>query len=102
MQLLQLLLAFFFAVLSGCGSLTVSLPGSLDAHFAPEKTDRPALRFDTVGNPLLEAETKLPLNLPLARESERFGVSFVDASYLPSVWRPKHAAQGGVLVSAVR
>jgi hypothetical protein len=88
---------------SGCGSLDLGLQDRLTAPVlpvAPGDINKAWGRFtfDELGNARLNGMT---LRLPTARESERFGVTFVDASALPPAWRPAPAAAGGIMVSAI-
>jgi hypothetical protein len=85
---------------SGCGSLDVSPEGTLTTPLvvAPISTasEPVVLAADRLGNLTINGE---PLELPSAREDTRFGVRLVDVGDLPPGWRPKHAAQGGFLVT---
>lgn len=90
-------------VASGCAVPDWSLKGKLRS--TPEtlgggegRQPWGVLAFDELGSLTLNGQI---LSLPFAQEIHRFGVSFIDASALPSAWRPKHAAEGGPMVSAI-
>jgi hypothetical protein len=57
-----------------------------------------SLALDELGNLSLDGQ---PLDVPQAREERWAGVRLADASALPAAWRPRHTAEGGVLVAAL-
>ncbi len=88
---------------SGCAMPDWSLKGKLRSR--PEtlgggegRHPWGVLAFDELGSLTLNGQV---LSLPSAQETHRFGVSFIDAAALPQAWRPKHAADGGPMVSAI-
>lgn len=86
--------------LAGCGSLDVSLPGRLGTPLlVREGRDGPLVwACDRLGNLTLNGQV---LHLPSRSEQARFGLTVVDAGALPPAWRPDHALDGGLLVSAL-
>ena len=99
MSRLWLLLCAF--ALAGCGSLDVTVEGTLTSPLvaAPISTEtQPVLlACDRLGNLTINGR---PLELPAAREDTRFGLRLVDARELPRLWRPGYA-EGGFLVTGL-
>ncbi|MBL4846282.1 MAG: hypothetical protein JKY65_12205 [Planctomycetes bacterium] len=87
------------SVLTGCGSLDVSPEGTLASPIvvaAVTSEDEVVLTCDQTGNLTVNGQA---LDLPVVREDARLGLRLVDASWLPAVWRPPHALDGGFLVT---
>jgi hypothetical protein len=88
--------------LAGCGDLDVTLDGPVPTPvvLAPVSTMTTpvVLAFDPLGLLTLNGRA---IDLPHAVERRRFGLSVVDAGALPRVWRPSHAAEGGILVGSL-
>ncbi|HBP23327.1 MAG TPA: hypothetical protein DEA08_36815 [Planctomycetes bacterium] len=99
MSRLWLLLCAF--ALAGCGSLDVTVAGTLTSPLvaAPISTEtQPVLlACDRLGNLTINGR---PLELSAAREDTRFGLRLVDARELPRPWRPAYA-EGGFLVTGL-
>ena len=85
--------------LSGLVTLRGSVP-SKPLGLAAEEGKEPwaALALDHLGTLRLDNQI---LSLPSAQEVGRFGVTLIDASALPPVWRPRHAEKGGPMVAAL-
>jgi len=80
--------------LSGCVGLRafeVELAGTIHAGAGP-------LQFTAAGFPAVYGRL---VDLPRGQEDRRYGVVVVDADPLPPGWRPPHARDGGLLVSAI-
>ena len=94
---LSLALALGLTALPGCfslGAMEVRLAGTLHSG----GKDPEHLTFDTAGRPRVDWQR---VHLPRAVENVDYGVVVVDTTPLPLGWRPKHAPDGGVMVSAV-
>lgn len=95
----RLRLVALLALAAGCAELDVALPGRLRPGLleaVASGADEPAvLALDRLGNLTLNGQT---LDLPVAAERRRFGVSLLDLGPLPPAWRPRHAPGGGVMV----
>jgi len=89
--------------LAGCGSLGVSLHGDLQTPLLEPVCSTEAapvvLAFDPRGNLTVNGQV---LELPRRRERRRLGVGVVDVGPLPAIWRPAHAADGGILVASLQ
>lgn len=96
------LLALVLLPLCGCGSLNVSLQGTIRSPLTEptcSSEERPVvLAFDRLGNLTVNGQV---LDLPATREGERLGVRVVDVGAAPPPFRPKHAAEGGLLVASL-
>jgi hypothetical protein len=87
------------AALTGCGSLDVTPEGILASPIAVAAVstdDRVVLTCDHLGNLTVNGRA---LELPSVREDARLGLRLADVTWLPPVWRPKHAKRGGYLVT---
>jgi hypothetical protein len=87
------------SALTGCGSLDVTPEGTLASPIlvaAVTSEDEVVLACDQAGNLTVNGQA---LDLPIVREDARLGLRLVDASWLPAVWRPPHAKDGGFLVT---
>ena len=87
------------AALTGCGSLDVTPEGILASPIAVAAVsteDRVVLTCDHLGNLTVNGQA---LELPSVREDARLGLRLADATWLPPVWRPRHAKAGGYLVT---
>ena len=86
-------------VLGGCGNLDVTPEGTLPTPLviaAVTSDDSVVLACDRLGNLTVNGQA---LDLPRVREDSRLGLRLVDASWLPPVWRPAYARDGGYLVT---
>jgi hypothetical protein len=107
----QLALLLPVACAAGCADFDLAKPWNVESEPVPvvddEGTKGLAVGFDqTTGTPRLGIWSQgwshsSTLGLPEAT-SPRWGIKVVDASALPSEWRPRHAPEGGVLVSQLR
>lgn len=85
--------------LTGCGSLDVTPEGILASPIAVAaitSEDEVVLACDHLGNLTVNGQA---LDLPGVREDARLGFRLVDTTWLPPVWRPAHAKEGGYLVT---
>lgn len=100
------ILAGALAAAAGCSVLDIAPEGSFEGAPVEVRKGGPHVLIDGSGAVLMgESEKKdemVPLRLPTAAEHERFGVTVVDASAIPPLWRRPHQAEGGVMVTALR
>lgn len=84
-------------LLVGCGNLAVEERGSVDPGQRPLPGGLP-MTFDPLGGMVILPDRRV--ELPRAREGERFGVTVVDTTPLGR-FAPRHVAAARVMVSAL-
>jgi hypothetical protein len=84
-------------LVTGCGNLAVEERGSVDPGLASLPGGLP-MTFDPLGGAVILPDKRV--ELPLAREGERFGVTVVDTTPLRR-FAPAHVGERRVMVSAL-
>jgi hypothetical protein len=89
----------FALALAGCNPRHFIRDVALEGVLVVQPPERQPLRLDpATGEPTIHDRS---IDLPRAQEDVRQGVVALDSTPLPPGWRPLHAPEGGLLISAV-